>query len=190
MEMVVDAVVEPEAPLLVTVNAPGVAVLLAAKVTTLLPVVGLVPKAAVTPLGKPEADNVTAPVKPPESATVIVSVVLEPCVTDTDEADGVSVKLGVPLPVVSARVAEWVTEPSVPTIEIFVVPAGVLVCEKKFTVAVPLELSDEGAKLAETPEGKPVALSDTLPVRPPTKVTVIVAVGFVFGGTESAVGEI
>ena len=81
-------------------------------------------------------------------------------------------------------------DPSVPTIEIFVVPAGVLVCEKKFTVAVPLEFSDDGAKLAETPEGKPLALSDTLPVNPPTKVTVIVAVGFVFGGTESDVGEI
>ena len=70
------------------------------------------------------------------------------------------------------------------------VPAGVLVCEKKLTVAVPLEFNDEGAKLAETPEGRPVALSDTLPVNPPTKVTVIVAVGLVFGGTESDVGEI
>lgn len=77
-----------------------------------------------------------------------------------------------------------------PTIEIFVVPAGVLVCEVKLTTTVPLAFNDEGAKLAETPEGKPVALSETLPVNPPTKVTVIVAVGLVFGGTESDVGEI
>lgn len=187
--MVVDAVVEPETPLMVTVKPPVVAVLLALNVITLEPVVGLVPKAAVTPLGKPEADSVTAPVKPPVSVTVIVSVVLEPCVTEADEDDGASVKPAVPVPVVNARVAECVIEPSVPTSDMFVVPAGVLVCEKKFTVTVPLEFNDEGAKLAETPEGKPLALSDTLPVNPPTKVTVIVAVGLVFGGTESAVGE-
>lgn len=71
----------------------------------------------------------------------------------------------------------------------FVVPAGVLACEKKFTVTVPLVFNDDGEKLACTPVGKPLALSETLPVKPPTKVTVIVAVGLVFGGTESAVGE-
>lgn len=187
--MVVDAVVEPETPLMVTVKAPALAELLALSVITLDPVVGLVPKAAVTPLGKPEADNVTAPVNPPVSVTVIVSVVLDPCVTEADEDDGASVKPEVPLPVVSARVAECVIEPSVPTSEMFVVPAGVLDCEKKFTDTVPLVFNDEGEKLAWTPEGRPLALRETLPVKPPTKVTVIVAVGLVFGGTESDVGE-
>src|SRR5579859_5344636 len=93
--MLVDAVVEPEVPVTVTVDVPVVAELFTANVTTLLPVVGFVPNVAVTPLGRPEADRVTAPVKPPTSDTVIVSVALEPCVTESDEADGTRVKPGV-----------------------------------------------------------------------------------------------
>lgn len=69
---------------------------------------------------------------------------------------------------VRAMVAECVTEPSTPLIEMFVVPGGVLVCALKFTTLVPLALSEEGAKLALTPEGRLLALRDTLPVRPPT----------------------
>lgn len=76
--IVVLAVVLPEVPLMVTVEVPEVAVLLAAKVTTLLPVVGFVPKVAVTPLGKPEAAKVTLPVKPFSGVTETVSVALLP----------------------------------------------------------------------------------------------------------------
>jgi len=71
----------------------------------------------------------------------------------------------------------------------FVVPAGVLACEEKLTTLVPLTLREDGAKLALTPAGSPLALKETLPVRPPTKVTLIVLVGFVFGGKETAAGE-
>ena len=59
--MVVDAVSEPEVPEIVTVDVPTVAVEPAAKVTTLDPVVGLVPNVAVTPEGSPEAARVTLP---------------------------------------------------------------------------------------------------------------------------------
>src|ERR1700685_161596 len=90
---------------------------------------------------------------------------------------------------VRAMVAECVIEPSTPLIEMFVVPGGVLVCALKFTTLVPLALSEEGAKLALTPEGRPLALSETLPVRPPTKVTVIVLVGFDPGGKLIAAGD-
>ena len=79
--------------------------------------------------------------------------------------------------------------PSVPVSKMLYVPAGVLVCDVKLTTLVPLALSDDGAKLALTPEGSPLALSATLPVRPPTKVTVSVTVGFVFTGSESVVGD-
>ena len=73
--MVVDAVKVPEVPVMVTVTGPAtVAVLLAVKVSRLEPVVGLVAKAAVTPLGSPLAARVAPPVKPPTSVTVIVSV--------------------------------------------------------------------------------------------------------------------
>lgn len=76
--MVVLAVVEPEVPVIVTVAAPVVAELLAVSVNTLLPVVGFVAKAAVTPLGRPDAASVTLSVNPPVSVTVIVSVPLLP----------------------------------------------------------------------------------------------------------------
>jgi len=50
---------------MVTVDEPVVAVLLAVSVSTLVPVVGLVPNAAVTPLGRPDAAKVTLPLNPP-----------------------------------------------------------------------------------------------------------------------------
>ena len=62
--IVVLAVRLPEVPLIVTVAVPVVAVLLAVSESTLLPVVGLVAKVAVTPLGRPEAASVMLPVKP------------------------------------------------------------------------------------------------------------------------------
>lgn len=76
--MVAAAVVVPEVPVTVTVDVPTVAVLLAVKVITLLVAVGLVPYAAVTPVGSPVATRVTLPVNPPWSVTVIGSVPLVP----------------------------------------------------------------------------------------------------------------
>jgi hypothetical protein len=76
--MVVDAVSVPEVPLMVTVWVPEAAELLAVSVSTLLPVVGLVPKAAVTPLGRPEAASVTLPANGLTSDTMMVSVALLP----------------------------------------------------------------------------------------------------------------
>ena len=81
----------PDVPVIVTDDVPVVAVELAVKVTTLLPVVGFVPKLAVTPLGRPDAERVTLPVNPPVGFTVIVLEPLPPCVTVTlvGEADSV-----------------------------------------------------------------------------------------------------
>jgi hypothetical protein len=75
---VVVAVRLPEVPVMVTVAVPVVAVALAVSVNTLVPVVGFVPNAAVTPLGKPDAASVTLPVNPFLSVTVIVLVPLLP----------------------------------------------------------------------------------------------------------------
>ena len=85
----------PDVPVMVTVDVPVVAVELAVNVTTLVEVVGLVPKVAVTPAGRPDADNVTAPVKPPEGVSVMVLLTLDPRVTDALEGDADKVKLGV-----------------------------------------------------------------------------------------------
>ena len=64
-ETVVVAVKVPDVPVMVTVAFPVVAVLLAVRVSVLLEVVGFVLKAAVTPLGKPDAARVTLPENPP-----------------------------------------------------------------------------------------------------------------------------
>jgi hypothetical protein len=58
-----------------------VAVELAVKVKTLLPVVGFVPKLAVTPLGRADVESDTLPVNPPLGVTVMVELPLVPCVT-------------------------------------------------------------------------------------------------------------
>ena len=70
-----------------------------------------------------------------------------------------------------------------------VVPAVVPVCAKKLTEIVPLVLTDEGLKFACTPEGRPLALTETLPVRPPTYPMVRVLDTLVPGGTVTDVGE-
>jgi hypothetical protein len=82
-ETVVVCVKAPEVPVIVTVAVPVVAVLLAVRVRTLVDVVGFVPKLAVTPAGRPEAESVTLPVKPPVGFTVMVLLPLLPCVTVT-----------------------------------------------------------------------------------------------------------
>ena len=82
----------PDVPVIVTVDDPVAAVLLAVSVSTLLLVVGFVANEAVTPLGKPDAASVTLPVNPPTSVTLIVSDPLLPCVIASDEGDDASVK--------------------------------------------------------------------------------------------------
>jgi hypothetical protein len=95
-ETVVVAVKFPDVPVMVTVAVPVVAVLLAARVSVLVEVVGFVLKVAVTPLGKPDAAKVTLPENPPSSVTVIVLVLPPPPrVIVTLLGDEASLKLGV-----------------------------------------------------------------------------------------------
>ena len=77
-ESVVVLVKLPETPVMVTVTVPGVAVPLAVSVNVLVPVVLLGLNAAVTPLGRPEADKLTLLLKPFCGVTVIVLVPLAP----------------------------------------------------------------------------------------------------------------
>lgn len=94
-ETVVVCVRLPEVPVMVTVAVPVAAVELALSVKELVEVVGLVPKLAVTPEGRPEADRVTLPENPFDGLTVIVLLPLEPCVIVTLEGEADSVKFGV-----------------------------------------------------------------------------------------------
>jgi len=84
----------PDVPVIVTDVVPVVAVALAVKVKTLVPVVGLVPKLAVTPDGRADVESDTLPVKPPLGVTVMVELPLVPCVTDKLLGEADSEKFG------------------------------------------------------------------------------------------------
>ena len=75
---VVFAVRLPEVPVMVTVAVPAVAELLAVSDKTLVVVVLVGLKDAVTPLGSPVATKLTLPVKPPAGVTVMVLVPAAP----------------------------------------------------------------------------------------------------------------
>src|SRR5712671_4308799 len=69
----------PDVPVTVTVAVPVVAVLLAVKVNVLVLAVLLGLNDAVTPLGRPDADKLTLPLKPFCGVTVMVLAPLAPC---------------------------------------------------------------------------------------------------------------
>ena len=70
----------PEVPVIVRVTVPVAAVPLAVNVNVLEAVAGLGLNEAVTPLGRPDADKLTLPVKPFCGVTVMVLEPLAPCV--------------------------------------------------------------------------------------------------------------
>ena len=94
VRLIVVAVVKPsEEPVTVTVTVPVDAVLLAVRVSEL--VVAVLPglNEAVTPVGRPEADKVIVPLKPPCRVTVIVLVPLAPWGTVNPVGEAERVKL-------------------------------------------------------------------------------------------------
>jgi hypothetical protein len=188
--MVVLAVVAPEVPVIVTVTGPPVvAVLLAVSVSTLevADEVGL--NEAVTPLGRPVAAKDTAPVNPPVSVTVTVSVVLLPWVTDAVDAEGARLKpdTGKAL-TVRATVVLAVVLPDVPVMVTVTGPPTVAVL---LAVSVStLEVADEvGLNEAVKPLGRPVAVKDALPVNPSTSATEMVSVALLPWVTDKVEAE-
>ena len=175
---------------MVTVPSPTVAVLLAVKVTTLVPVVGLVPKTAVTPVGRPDAARVTAPLTPPQtgSVTVTVSVAVPPCTTLSADGEGESVKFSAGTAIVRDMVVDAANVPDVPVIVIAEVPAvqavGLFVSVSTLEPVVGLV-----ANAAVMPAGRPEAASVTAPVNPPMSVTVMVSVALLPGVTERVAGD-
>jgi len=69
----------PDVPMKMTLNVPVAAVLLALSVSVLTVVAGLGLNEAATPLGRPDADKLTLPLKPFCRVMVIVLVPLVPC---------------------------------------------------------------------------------------------------------------
>jgi hypothetical protein len=154
----------PEVPVIVTVAAPVVAVAPAVSVSVLVVVAGFGLKAAVTPLGSPEADMVTLLVNPLRRVIVTVLVPpVAPCVMVTLVGEAASEKFGAAF-TVRLTVVVCVKLPDVPVMVTVAVPV----------VAVPLAVSVRvlevvaglGLKPAVTPVGNPEADMVTLPVNP------------------------
>jgi len=90
--IVVVCVRPPDVPVIVTVTLPVVAVLLAVNVSVLVLVVLLGLNDGVTPLGRPDADRPTLPLKPFVGLIVIVLVPLLPWVIVTMDGDAERLK--------------------------------------------------------------------------------------------------
>src|SRR5580765_1540882 len=71
----------PDVPVIVNATVPMAAVLLAVSVNVLVLAVLLGLNAAVTPVGRLDADKLTLALKPPCGMTVMVLVPLAPCTT-------------------------------------------------------------------------------------------------------------
>ena len=154
----------PEVPVMVIVKPPTAEVLLAARVSLLVPVVLEGVRKAFTPLGKPDAAKLTLPVKPFWRVTVMVLAPLEPCVRLTLLGAAESAKSGAPF-TVSVRLVELVKLPEVPVMVTVAVPAvAVLLAESVSTLLVEVLL---GLKEAVTPLGRPDTERLTLPANPP-----------------------
>ena len=85
-ETVVVMVKRPAVPVIVTLVVPVDAVPLAVNVNVLVLAVLVGLKDAVTPLGSPETDKLTLPLKPFRGTTVTVLAPLPPCVMVTGDA--------------------------------------------------------------------------------------------------------
>src|SRR6478609_3490978 len=144
----------------VTFTVPVVAVLLAVNVSVELPLPGAAMdaglKLAVTPAGKPEADNDTAELKPPLTVVETVELPEVPWVTDKLAGVALTAKSGV-------------------AAELIVRPIAVLL-PVKVSVELPLPgvAMDAGLKMAVTPAGRPEADNDTAELKPPLTVVEMV----------------
>jgi hypothetical protein len=162
----------PEVPVIFTVAVP-LAEPLAVSVSVLVLVVldGL--KDAFTPLGRPDTDKLTLPVKPFCGVTVIVLVPLEPWPIMTLPGDAESVKLGGAF-TVRAIVVVWVKLPEVPVIVTVAGPMTAVPLALSVSVLVLVVL--DGLKDAVTPFRRPDTDRLIWPLKPFCRVTVIVLV--------------
>jgi len=149
-EIVVDFVKLPDVPVIVTVAVPVVAVLLAVSVRVLVLVVLAGLNEAETPLGKPDAEKLTLPLKPFCGVIVTVLAPLAPCVIVRLFGDAESVKVGGGLTVSEIAVAadKFPDEPATVTVT---VPVAAALLAVSVRVLVPAVLA--GLNKADTPAG-------------------------------------
>jgi hypothetical protein len=166
----------PDVPVTVTLKLPVEAVLLAAIVSVLAPVVLVGEKKAFTPLGKPDALKLTLPVKPFCGVTVIVLAPLDPCVRVRLAGVADRLKFGTAF-TVRETVVVFVRLPEVPETVTVAVPSVAVLLAVSVRVLVVAVLP--GLKAAVTPEGMPDADKLTFPVKAPIGMTVIMMAPFV-----------
>lgn len=166
---------EPEAPVIVTVEVPTAAEQATLIVITVVPLNGFGLNPTVTPLGKPDAASVMLPLNPFSAVSVRVNVPLPHWGMDSEGGEIVSEKLGG---------VEALTARTMVVVSVKVPETPVMVMVEDPTAAEELAVSVRTldpvvglvANPAVTPLGKPEAERVTLPVNPPTSVTVIVSV--------------
>lgn len=177
----------PDVPVIVIVTVPVAAVALAAKVSVLVAVAGLGLKEAVTPLGNPDAESVTLPVKPFIGVMAIALVPWLPCTRLNALGAADNVKPGAAV-TVTLIAAFCVRLPEVPVVITVTVPVAAVVPAIKVSVlAVAAGL---GLKEAVTPLGNPDAENATLPLKPFDGVMVIVLVALLPGVMATLFGEV
>jgi hypothetical protein len=136
-------------------------------------------KLAVTPDGRPLADSEIAELNPPATVVVAVAVPDEPWAKVRDPGLTPSVKLGlVPGETVRLTGAVRVSPPPLPVIVMGKVPVDAVELAENVRVELPPPGAAmvDGLKLAVTPEGRPLALSETALLKPPEIAVVMVEV--------------
>jgi hypothetical protein len=177
----------PDVPVMVTVAVPVVAVPVAVSVSVLVAVAGLGLKDAVTPLGRPEADKLTLLLKPFCGVTVIVLVLLAPCMKLRLVGDAERAKFGGGAIMVRLSVVACVKVPEVPVIVTETVPVVAVPVADNVSALVVVVLV--GLKAAVTPLGSPEADRVTRLLKPLCGVTLIVVVPVVPCVTVRVPGE-
>src|SRR5712691_3549200 len=162
------------------VPVPAVLVALSVRTLVLVVLAGL-NEEAVTPLGRPETDSATLPVKPFCGVTVMVLVPLPPCVSVYGDAD--RLKFGTRAGALTVRltVVVWLKVPEVPVMVTVDVPV--------IAVLLAVSVMMLPAKDEVTPLGRPEAAKATLPMKPFRFVTVMVLVPLAPCITVRLVGE-
>ena len=160
----------PDVPVMVTGKVPVAALMATVRVSTLeLPaLLGL--NEAVTPLGKPEAERFTVPLKPPCGVTVTVAVPLDAWKILRLEGEAASEKFP---SVFTARatLVELAKIPDVPVTVTLYTPTVAPLPAVKVSVLVPAVLV--GLKEAVTPLGKPDKDKFTVLLKPFSAFTLI-----------------
>src|SRR6266403_4540032 len=185
-EIVVVFVKLPDEPVTVTVTVPVVAMLPADSVNVLVLAVLLGLNDAVTPLGRPDADKLTLPLKPFCGVTVMVLVPVVPRVIVKLFGDAERAKFAGGF-TMRETVVVLVKLPDVPVRVTVTVPVVAVLLAVSVNVLVPAVLL--GLNDAVTPLGRPDADKLTLPLKPPCGETVTMLVPLVPWTTLRLFGE-